>query len=95
MVNVYVDSTDRAQSSIQGNIWGTGVVPNQEFVEPQNTQDSIVFEPENRSARKQTTQKSNSTQKSSSQDDRRDGANQNSQSTQKSQRSLLNKAKLL
>lgn len=71
MVNVYVDSTERAQSKIQGNIWGTGVVPNPEFVEPQNTQESIVFEPENRSARKQTTPPV---------------ASKNSQSSQKSQR---------
>ena len=87
MANVYVDSTDRAQSKIQGNIWGTGVVPNPEFVEPQNTQDSIVFEPENRSARKQTTQKLNSTQKSPrvESSERRDGASRNSQSTKKSQ----------
>ena len=87
MANVYVDSTDRAQSKIQGNIWGTGVVPNPEFVESENTQDSIVFEPENRSARKQTTQKLNSTQKSPliGSSKRRDGASRNSQSTQKSQ----------
>ena len=87
MANVYVDSTDRAQSKIQGNIWGTGAVPNQEFVEPQSTQESIVFEPESRSARKQTTQKLNSTQKSPliGSSERRDGASRNSQSTQKSQ----------
>ena len=87
MANVYVDSTDRAQSKIQGNIWGTGVVPNPEFIESENTQDSIVFEPENRSARKQTTQKLNSTQKSPliGSSKRRDGASRNSQSTQKSQ----------